>query len=249
MTPPIDADLIQARTPPRAQGRLRLRCFNTRDREALVRMHRDPRVRELLIDDFSFDRHGHASAFLDRLQGFYAGHPGLGIWAAEHWVTALSPDDPGYRDAEQSLSPAVLARLTQPQPRFVGWFNLMPIPEQPEEVELGCRLVPAVWGSGLVMDGGAQLLDHAFGLLGRDRVWAICHPRHAAVHLRLRMLGFEHEGVRLYEGNPARYFVIDALSWQCERARPLATRRREALRWVQAHDHGQAGASALVDGA
>jgi RimJ/RimL family protein N-acetyltransferase len=228
-----DPRILPDGAPPTGNGRLSLRRFSPDDENALVQMHRDPRVRELLIDDVAFDQRQHASNFLVRLQDFYLRHPGLGIWAAEHWVTALSKDDPAYADAAESLAPAVFARLTRPQPRFVGWFNLMPMSAQPGEVELGSRLVPAVWGTGLVMDGCGLLLDHAFDVLGHDRVWSACHPRNGSARLRLRMLGFEPDGERLYEGVVASHFRIEATAWRRERDRPLAARRREAMAWLK----------------
>jgi RimJ/RimL family protein N-acetyltransferase len=233
-----DASIPPDGAPPASDGRLRLRRFTPADEDALVQMHSDPRVRELLVDDVAFDQRQHAANFLARLQDFYLRHPGLGIWAAEHWVTALSKNDPAYADAEESLAPAVFARLTRPQPRFVGWFNLMPMVAQPGEVELGSRLVPAVWGTGLVMDGCGLLLDHAFDVLARDRVWSACHPRNGSAQLRLRMLGFEFDGERPYEGVAASHFVIEASAWRRERGRPLAARRREAMAWLKKTTHG-----------
>ena len=219
--------------PPSTSGRLRLRCFTPDDRDALVRMHRDPRVRALLIDDMAFDDARFTALFLERLQPFYAAHPGLGIWATEHWVSSLSVDDPDYDDAVACLSPQALARALQPRPHFVGWFNLMPMPEQPDEVELGCRLVPEVWGGGLAMEGGSLLLDHAFGTLARERVWAVCHPGHGSVHLRLRMLGFEHDGERAYGGVRSSFFKVERAAWQLARELPLAQRRRQAMVWLK----------------
>lgn len=232
----VDAMIsVAAVSPLGGLGRLRLRCFSAADQDALVQMHRDPRVRELLIDDFPLDDRRFVSAFLTRMQAFYAEHPGLGIWATEHWFASLSEDHPDYPDAVEALSPASLARALQPRPHFAGWFNLMPMTGRPEEVELGCRLIPSAWGLGLAMDGGALLLDHAFDRLGRERVWAVCHPRHGSVHLRLRMLGFEYDGDRPYDGVPSSHFVVGADAWRHQRALPSAARRRQALAWVKSH--------------
>jgi RimJ/RimL family protein N-acetyltransferase len=224
--------------PPQSQGRLRLRTFTNTDRYTLVKMHQEPRVRELLMDDVALDNHNMAALFLERIQTFYTTHPGMGIWAAEHWYPSLTRGHPDFADAARSFSPEALERALQPKPHFVGWFNLMPIPHQPEEVEMGCRLLPHVWGSGLAMEGGAMMLEHAFGPMGRTQVWAVCHPEHRSVHLRLRMLGFEFDGERLYDDVSCSHFVVQASTWTTQRTRPLALRQREALAWVKLHSTG-----------
>ena len=233
---------------PPSTGRLRLRPFSPDDRDRLVAMHQDPRVRALLIDDRPFDDPRWAAMFLDRLQAYCADHPGLGLWAAEHWVTDVAPGDADYAEAAEVLSPEALARLCSPRPRFIGWFNLMPMPADPHEVELGCRLVPEVWGSGLSLEGGALLLDHAFDRLGRERVHAVCHPGHRSVHLCLRALGFAHRGERFYEGMWSSHFEVDAVGWSRTRDQPLASRRREAAAWVRAELRPEPAPAGVAEG-
>lgn len=53
---------------------------------------------------------------------------------------------------------------------FVGWFGLSPSSER--ERELGYRLMPASWGTGLATEGSQALVRHAFHDLGAVRVWA-----------------------------------------------------------------------------
>jgi RimJ/RimL family protein N-acetyltransferase len=227
---------------PSTEGRLRLRRFTPEDRHALVAMHAEPRLRELLIDDMPFDDPRFSALFVERMNAFYEAHPGLGIWAAEQWLPALTRDDPEFADAVEALAPEALARLLAPRPEFVGWFNLMPMPSQPEEVELGCRLVPAVWGSGIAIEGGTLLLDHAFTTLGRERVQAVCHPQHRSVHMRLHMLGFHPTGERPYEGVWCSHFAVDAATWRQTRVQALGLRRRAAMAWLGGWSAVEAGA-------
>lgn len=211
------------------RSRLRLREFKPSDRDAIVAMHRDRRVREWLVDDFPLHDARWAHEFIERMQRYYREHPGLGIWCAERWEPALSEAelaDPQVRDA---LSDEALLALAEPQPRFAGWFNLMRITDRPEEIEIGCRLVPGEWGSGLVHDGGELLLDKAFDVLRLQRVWGICHPMHRPVQHVLRTLGFRDDGERPCAGTPARWFVIDAEDWSRARRQPRRARMREAL--------------------
>ena len=58
--------------------------------------------------------------------------------------------------------------------RAVGWWLLKPAREGDErgQAELGYRLLPRFWRQGLASEGAAALLDHGFGELGLDRVFA-----------------------------------------------------------------------------
>lgn len=211
---------------PASEARLRLREFMPADGAAISAMHRDPRVRQWLVDDAPLDDPRVAALFIERMQRYYRDHEGLGIWCAEHWVAALSPAQLRDPEVRAALSDDALNALAQPQPCFIGWFNLMRVADRPDEVEIGCRLLPAAWGSGLVHDGGERLLGHAFGALQLPRVWGICHPRHRSVHHVLRSLGFADDGERPCAGTLSRWFVIEAAAWP----RLIATPRRERLR-------------------
>jgi len=209
--------------------RLRLREFVPSDRLQLVRMHGDARLRALLIDDVPLHRHDVCAEFLARLQPLYRRHEGLGIWHAERLVPPgddAASADPALREM---LSPEALRLLARPAPRFAGWFNLMPMPGDPGEIELGARLVPDAWGLGLAHEGGDALLHHAFERLGRARVHAVCHPRHAAVRCCVLALGFEDAGERPYEGAPARWYQVGREAWRALQALPRRERLRRAL--------------------
>lgn len=76
--------------------RIALREFGPGDRDAVLRMHRDARLRALLVDDYPLDDPRVAQLFLDRMALIYRQHEGLGIWHAS---------------------------LIGPQPAFAGWFD------------------------------------------------------------------------------------------------------------------------------
>ncbi len=226
-------DLQPALAPPApwlATERLQLREFTPDDRALVVRMHEDQRMRELLIDDLPLYRHEVCSEFLQRLQRVYRRHEGLGIWHAQQRQPALG-DNP---QLQALLSPEALRRLAQPRWQFAGWFNLMPMPACESEIELGSRLLPAAWGTGLAMEGGEALLRHAFETLQRPRVWAVCHPRHESVRYCVLALGFADEGVRPYEGEDARHYVVEREAWRQHMQAPRRERVRQALARVRA---------------
>jgi RimJ/RimL family protein N-acetyltransferase len=213
-----------------ASARLRLREFQHGDRDDIVRMHQDARVRALLVDDMPMDRPLVAWEFIRRIQALYRAHEGLGIWCAERRVVLMSDDEAAQPEVQEALAPEAIALLTTPRWNFAGWFNLMPVPQQAGEIEIGCRLVPEAWGGGLAMDGGEMLLDYAFDTLEYARVWGICHPDHRSVHAILRALGFREPKLQPYEGVPALHFVIGRADWLAARAKPRRTRLREAVR-------------------
>lgn len=216
--------------------RLRWREFTADDVPALAALHREPRVRALLVDDYPLDRAPVALAFVQRVQALYRRHEGLGLWACER---ALPPDEAALAEGRAAvdageLAPQALTLLSARRWAFCGWFNLMPMPEAPNEVEIGCRLAPDAWGQGHALDGGEALLRHAFDTLSRPRVWGVCEPRHRSVHLCLLTLGFEPQGLRDYDGRPAAHFVIDSTGWRQVMAVPRRQRSREALARVKA---------------
>ncbi|MBW8832176.1 MAG: GNAT family N-acetyltransferase [Burkholderiales bacterium] len=213
-----------------ALNRLTLREFEPRDRDALMAMHRDPRVVELLVDDVPLHDARRAHEFIERIRAYYLANPGLGIWCAERWASVLSEEELADPEVRESLSDEALAQMSRPVPNFAGWFNLMRVTDWPEEIEIGCRLVPQVWGSGIVHDGGESLLDKAFGKLGLSRVWGICHPQHRSVQQVLRTLGFRDDGERACAGVDAKWFVIHAERWAAHRELPRRERMRLSLR-------------------
>ena len=189
--------------------RLALREFNADDLDELVRMHHEPRLRTHLVDDYPLHQREVAQLFLERMPQVYRRHQGLGIWH----TTVL-----------------------EPQPSFAGWFNLMPMAEQPGEVEIGARLLPLAWGGGLALEGGELMLEQAFERLGLDRVWGICHPGNRSARAVLAALGFAPLGVRSYDGGLARFHCIGLNAWQTTRNTPPGTRIRQALRSMSMRD-------------
>jgi RimJ/RimL family protein N-acetyltransferase len=216
-----------------ASRSLRLREFRDADRHDIVRMHREPRLRQLLIDDQPLHRHDVAAEFLRRLQALYRRHEGLGIWRADRVQPLLGERELQDPQLRQALSAAALAELAQPRPQFAGWFSLMPMEGAAGEAELGCRLLPGAWGSGLALEGGEQLLGHAFQRLALRRVWALCHPQHRSVAYCVLALGFTDHGVLKVDGVQVRHYAIERDAWLPLRGQPRRDRVRAALRLLR----------------
>lgn len=184
-------------------ARLALREFAPDDVRDLRRMHHDPRVRAHLIDDAPLQVAAVAALFVQRMRRLYRAQPGLGIWHASV---------PGAPPAE----------------RFAGWFSLMPLPGHPGEIELGSRLLPLHWGRSLSMDGGEALLQHAFGTLGRARVWGTCDPRNRGARLCLAALGFGPGVLVPSDGSAMLCHRLDAAAWRRTAALPRRQRLQQA---------------------
>ncbi len=188
-------------------SRLRLREFNPGDLASLTHMHRDPRVRALLVDDYPLHDTDSALAFIAALGRIYRSHEGFGIWHSECLV-------------DGRWWPC-------------GWFNLLPLDEadcnDTSEAEIGCRLLPQHWGTGLALDGGQLLLAHAFESLALSRVLGLCHPNNRSVKLTLLTLGFQPRAERDYAGQRASQFVMDAAQWRATGGQTPRLRTRQAL--------------------
>jgi RimJ/RimL family protein N-acetyltransferase len=202
-TPQVAAD---DRLLPWAQGkRLILREFRAGDVPAVAAMHRDPRLRALLIDDFPLQLNRIAAAFVERMTARYRQHEGLGIWHAS---------------------------VRGPRAAFVGWFSLMPMAGRPGEVEIGARLLPFAWGSGLAQEGGEMLLDHAADDLRLASVWGVCHPDNRSAAALLAVMGFSALGLMPYAGGVASHHRIELNDWREVRNIPAMTRLRRTLRAI-----------------
>jgi RimJ/RimL family protein N-acetyltransferase len=201
-------------------ARLGLREFGPDDVDAVQRMHAEPRLRALLVDDHPLEQRAVARLFVERMAQVYRRHEGLGIWHA----SAL-----------------------QATPAFVGWFNLMPMSGRPGEVEIGSRLLPFAWGSGIALEGGEMLLDHGFDDLGLGRVWGTCHPDNRSAQAVLLALGFESLGLMPYDGVPASHYSIDLNRWRRARNTGRGSRLRHALRELRAGAASAATSSEGID--
>lgn len=194
-------------------GRLALREFAPGDAAAIVRLHAHPEVRAHLVDDYPLHELDVAALFVERLGDFYARHPGLGIW---HAGTA------------------------EPSAPFVGWFSLMPMVAHAGAIELGSRLLPEAWGSGLALDGGEALLQHAFTTLGAREVWGACAPANRGARLCLEALGFEATGLAPYDAGLALHHRVSAAAWRRHQTLPRRERLRHAARALRAAaPHGE----------
>ena len=144
---------------------MKLRRFTAADVDALAGLHGDAAVMRHIDDGRPVPREVVAQETLPEILREYSLlPPGFGCFAAE-------------------------------TTEFVGWFALKPatsIGLDPDDVELGYRLRPAVWGEGLATEGARLLVRRAFSELAVERVVATTMAVNAGSRRVLEKTGLRH---------------------------------------------------------
>lgn len=110
---------------------------------------------------------------------------------------------------------------------FAGSFSLVR-DEASGHLELGGRLYPEYWGTGLAFEGGAALVDHAFGDRREPALCSLGHPENRAIDFVLARLGFEAVGFRDAFGKRAIVWAQSRNAWSLRGRQALG--RREAMK-------------------
>ncbi|WP_249901936.1 GNAT family protein [Paenibacillus sp. PK3_47] len=61
--------------------------------------------------------------------------------------------------------------------------------------EIGCELAPAYWGQGYMTEALELALGFGFGVMGLNRIEALCHPDNIRAGKLFQGLGFRQEGL------------------------------------------------------
>ena len=125
--------------------RLVLRQFTAADLDNLVELDSDPDVMRYITGGRPTPREQVRDEVLPAFLAYYERFAGYGFWAAVEKATG----------------------------QFIGWFHLRP-PEgaNPDEPELGYRLLRSAWGKGYATEGSRALIRKGFTELGIQRVFA-----------------------------------------------------------------------------
>ncbi|WP_374574068.1 GNAT family N-acetyltransferase [Phenylobacterium sp.] len=168
--------------------RLILRPWREADREGLFRLNNDPRVGAWLAGPL--DRAGN-DALMARLAAHQADH-GFSFWTAE-------------RRSDGAVVGMIGLAVVKAGDLPVG-----------PAVEIGWRLVPAVWGDGYATEGAQAALDWGFANLDVDEIIAFTARTNLASQAVMRRIGmtpdpardFDHP--RLAVNHPLRAHVVFA---------------------------------------
>jgi ribosomal-protein-alanine N-acetyltransferase len=79
-------------------------------------------------------------------------------------------------------------------PALIGSCDLSGIDRHHGRAEIGFLFNRAYWGNGYAAEAMAAVVDHAFGPLGLERLWARFHAGNEGSKRLLERLGFAYEG-------------------------------------------------------
>ncbi|HTA51177.1 MAG TPA: GNAT family N-acetyltransferase [Candidatus Acidoferrum sp.] len=165
--------------------RLRLRRWESRDREPFARMNRDPRVVEFFPALLAREE---SDALVDRIEAHFRAH-GFGLYAVE---LRLGQEFIGF--AGLSV-PAFQARFTPC-------------------VEIGWRLAREHWGRGLATEAARAVVGYGFDSLGLDSLVSFTVPANVRSRRVMEKIGMTHDPdddfdhPSLLEGDPLRRHVL-----------------------------------------
>jgi RimJ/RimL family protein N-acetyltransferase len=124
------------------------------------------------------------AAQVARIHRCYAELPGLGMWRAD------------THDG-----------------RFIGTFSLLPV-DDADEVQVGVRLIPEIWGRWYAIEGGHLLCRQAFESLGLPRLLGYCRHDHLTARRVLERFGFHDMGTREDPSGLIHRYELHADTWR-----------------------------------
>jgi RimJ/RimL family protein N-acetyltransferase len=118
-----------------------------------------------------------------------------------------------FIDAEFAKSSEEIARLAvlsrKPEGVVIGFAGLLPCPYLPGELEFGFVLARQEQGKGYAKEIGLRLIEIGFGVLNRERLYALCDPRNALSRNVLEKLGMSHvDEIATSDRGPRMVFEI-----------------------------------------
>lgn len=171
--------------------RLKLRPWTLDDVDAAFALYGDPEVtRYLGTGAYETDietQRDHLAKAIERYE--VLGLEGYGFWAAE----------------EKSTSQVIGSMLLKPLALADGQE---PRKEDPE-IEVGWHLAKRYWGMGFGTEMGRAGIEHGFGTVGLERIYAVAYPENVASVRIMQKLGMRSMGEteRYYRSLLALYMI------------------------------------------
>ncbi|HVT85803.1 MAG TPA: GNAT family N-acetyltransferase [Chitinophagaceae bacterium] len=123
--------------------------------------------------------------FLDGILAGYTGATEQGRWAAEEKYTG----------------------------KFVGSFVIIPIPEQPEKIQLGYALLKDHWGKGYATELTKAGLHFAFDQLGLEIIYGVTEVPNVSSQKVLLKSGFKEASTFVENEKALLLFSINKTDW------------------------------------
>lgn len=140
---------------------------------------------------------GHRESDLEPYFALHADPAVMRYWSCPAWTSVDQARDRlaeviGHRDADRALCWTVADRGDD---RLIGSVVLFAINREQGRAEIGYALSASHWGRGLAQEAMAEVLRHAFDVLGLRRIEADIDPRNAASCRLVERMGFVREGL------------------------------------------------------
>ncbi|MEM9771741.1 MAG: GNAT family N-acetyltransferase [Cyanobacteria bacterium P01_D01_bin.73] len=174
--------------------RLKLRKWQSGDRDLLVAMNRDPKVMEFMP---KLATPIESDALLGRIQDHFAAY-GYGFWAVERCADVHRP--------------------------FIGFIGLAVVSFDASftpAVEIGWRLMANHWGEGLATEGARAALKFGFETLELEKIVSFTAFHNRRSWRVMEKLGMQYCGTfehpKLLEGHPLRlhrFYEINQQDYQ-----------------------------------
>lgn len=91
---------------------------------------------------------------------------------------------------------------------FVGLFLLLRL-EESEHIEIGYRLMPAMWNKGFASEGARKIVKYAFEILNLKQVVAVAFPENMASRRVMEKIGMEYKGMAYYYERDLVFYTLD----------------------------------------
>ena len=98
------------------------------------------------------------------------------------------------------------AMHTKENNEFIGWCGLKYRPE-PDEIDLGYRLIQKAWGKGYATEAAQHTLDHGFKTLNLNLITGRAHIENIASIKVLEKLGMYFIGEFIVDNSPVRTYT------------------------------------------
>lgn len=129
--------------------------------------------------------------FLDEILAGYNSDRGFGRWAAEDKLTG----------------------------KFAGSFVIIPIPEQPEKIQLGYALLKDHWGKGYATELTKAGLHFAFDQLDLDVIYGVTEIPNISSQKVLLKSGFKEANAFVENEKALLLFSINKTEWSVTRSK------------------------------
>ena len=169
---------MNASGPRLATRRLHLRPFTRSDVDDLFATDGDARVMRYIGTGAGPRTRDEVVKALDRIVGYAADHPGLGLLHV------------GRRE----------------DGAFVGACGLFPLSDG-SDIEIAYRLQHAAWGQGFATEAAHAVVEHGFAMLGLARIVGLTFDENAASQRVLRKIGFQDAGTAFHYEREMRFFI------------------------------------------